>query len=332
MTAELETRGTLPIRVAAIIDMGVVVGHDTVWDGDGPERHEVELLDTVTGVNVSTLWNDHDWVSVASREGDDYIGGCCGNMGLAQDITNDIFRSGGWADSNEFLQLGELLRHHDGFETFEPMDDDVFAEALEQWKEVRRALTADPSLQIDPWYPLGIVFNAVEPMLVPDDGDVPQPRSPWITEEHEIVGRLASALERMEWFDFFGGRDDDEHKPQHDANALLLRARTYPLLKRLNTLLDETNLNFSGFALVRGGSDDVLTDNGGSCVYPTRDDAERVVTLWSRWADEERERLASRIDRDKDDEERVAFWQERVAALEVVPCTITPETGLELVR
>ena len=57
-----------------------------------------------------------DWWELCTREGSEYMGGCCGNMSLAQDYLNGIYRDGGWVSRLNFHLFIESLKNHDGFE------------------------------------------------------------------------------------------------------------------------------------------------------------------------------------------------------------------------
>lgn len=55
-----------------------------------------------------------EWVACCSREGEHYLGGCCGTMGRAQDHLNAMFRDG-MASAKDLYHWYEYVRHHDGY-------------------------------------------------------------------------------------------------------------------------------------------------------------------------------------------------------------------------
>lgn len=279
------TEGVLPARLQALEHLGVQVHHDYEYRGEvGPDRHRVTELETVTGVYlplsplewISLCMRDHPWEDeVASA----YVGGCCGNMGLVQDTMEGVFRSGGWFDSAEILRVGELCRGHDGFEdTFKKMSDDEFAGAVSAWTQLD-----DMDADSDPWDKIGIVFNAVEPFLKQASYEIPSSTAPTERhpEEHQVIHVLHRTLSGMSWADMFT-IDDPEDLAVHKANRVVLQARAYPMVVRLHELLDEVGIDFHGYGIVREGTDELMHNMRGLCVYPERVMAERMVELWKR--------------------------------------------------
>lgn len=322
--SDTKQKGEPTPRVKAIMDLGVVVGHEDEWTGTpGVDRTQWKLLDTVAGVNLSSFITPAMWVEIAQREGSAYIGGCCGNMSQLQDLINGIFRDGGWCEGHDLLEIGRICRGHDGFDEFDPMDDETFDKWISVW---RNHIGNSRTGELDPWKVMGIVYNAVEPHLKPNSMKVPH-NGGYIkqkSEEEYIVGVLHDTLSRLHWADLFARHDDEEDKPQHEANRKVLKAKLLPVLRQLADLLEESGVELDGFALVDPAKREVLSDHHGLCLYTTRADAERVQALWARWADEERERRQKNPDRYKPDDPN--FWDARKS--EIVRATVTAEEGL----
>lgn len=279
-----DTRGTVPDRVRALEPLGVQVAHDYVYEGEvGVNRHRIDLLDTVHSVFLPLT--PVDWCHIAMREGEGYMGGCCGNMGVLQDTTNGVFRDGGWADAGAMLTIGEMARGHEGFEeTFPEMDDDRFAELVQAWHD----MPAEPpeGAVFDPWWKVGIVFNAVEPQLklarvdTPSTTFHPDRRS----EDRDLLHVVANTAGSMAWNDMFT-RDDPEDLGTHELNRVVAQARLYPMVRRLADLLEGMGVAFDGFGLVEPGTDNVLSNMRGLCLYRERAHAERIMELWARDGD-----------------------------------------------
>lgn len=321
MTIEA-TRGESPPRVQAILEIGATVTHEDTWEGEpGVDRTRYVLLDTVSGVHLPLSANE--WMMLATRDGEAYVGGCCGNTAAVQDVINGIFRDSGYVEAADLLYIGEVMYDHDGEDSpFAPMDDDQFAAALVQLEHAARAAQADDQIMVDPWFKIGIVFNAVEPMLKPRGWEVPQDKGR-LGDEHALISTLRATLTRMDWGDVFT-RDDPEDVAQHEANRKLLQAKVYPLAKELVLLLEKEAIDFLGFAIVDPTTGEIHSDHRGLCLYPARENAERTMELWARYAEEEAQRL-----RDRDGEEaEQAFWTKRRA--EIVPATVTLVDGLVL--
>jgi hypothetical protein len=306
-------RGELPERVRMIADFGVTVTHEDEWEGTpGIDRTRYVLLDTIRGVHLPL--SAEDWLKIATREGPAYVGGCCGNMSAVQDTVNSIFRDGGYAEAPALLSIGEAVRDHDGDESpFQPLDDAAFEERVEAWKKA--AADPDQADRIDPWFKLGMVFNAVEPLLEPRSYEVPSDRGRHNEEQH-LISTLHVTLARMSWTDLFTRDDPDDHA-QHEANMAVMRAKVYPLVKELARLLETAGVDFTGYAIVDPETGETQSDYRGLCIYPERAQAERVLELWQRWAEDEAKRL-----RERDGEEaEEAFWTNRKGR--IVPATVT---------
>lgn len=343
------TRGELPSRVAAIEELGVVVGHEEEWVGEvGAGRHPVLLLETVRGVQAPLT--PEEWLSIAQREGNDYMGGCCANMSAVQDEISGVFRNGGWIDADEFLRIGEGMRRHDGTdETFRVMDDEDFEKQLARWREVGDqplawkateedvARFAEKGYELEvgqglrrnfgPWEKLAVVYNAVEPYLKPSSTDVPKNRLSHQTEDSHIVSQLADEFFRMDWNDVV--TRSDEEQGQHQANRLVTRARIYPLMQRLLEVIEREGVDFNGFAIVKQGTNEVLSNMHGPCIYSGREEAERVTELWARLDAEERKRYEESKARGDNVNEEIL---RESAQSEIVHVTVTLEEGLKVHR
>lgn len=324
-----KSEGEVPARAKALESLGVTIGHDYEYRGKvGKGRYKVDQLNTVNGVYLPLT--PLEWCLMCMREPPDhpdggqyesfYVGPCCGITGQMQDIINNVFRDGGWADGHDLLELGELARTHpDGFEDFFPeMTDEVFDGWVKRWK--------DGELH-DPWAKIGIVFNAVEPWLqqvsymVPTAKQVP---SEYRTEEQEVIHVLQGTLSRMSWTDMFN-RDSEEELAQHKANRVTLQARMYPMVTRLHELLDEEGIDFHGYGIALKGTDDIMSNVRGLCLYPEREMAERLLELWKRQETTE----SARSKHSQDDVAHVPQYVEPPAEIVHV---IVDKTGVHVAR
>lgn len=309
-------------RIDLLRELGVEVYHETDWRGTpGVDREEFELPDKVRGVRPN--FTPEQWCSLAMREGSSYVGGCCGNMSALQDTINMVFRDGGFIDAADLLEIAGWAHGHDGFELFGSMDDETFERKVETAKHFREQIDGR-EVMVDPWALLGLIYNGVEPMLTPNSTNVPGDGGRAADTEHYDVAVLERTLMRMTWADLFD-REGDE-LAQHEANMQVLRARALPVMRSLVARMEESGVDFDGWAIVNPETDEVLSNGRGLCLYPEREQAEQVVEQWSRWADEERERLA----KDPKRKESLAFWDGR--ASEIVRATVTVGDGLKVVR
>src|ERR1035437_7587895 len=115
-----------PKRVELLRGVGVIVTHDEKWVGEvGKGRHPEPLLGTILATYLPL--SPAEWCSLAMREGENYVGGCCGNMSALQDVINGVFRDSGTVNSATLLSIAELALDHDVFEEFSPLSDEEFS-------------------------------------------------------------------------------------------------------------------------------------------------------------------------------------------------------------
>jgi hypothetical protein len=273
-----ETRGEVPPRLKLLEPYGVHVHHDYVYEGEGADRHRVDLLDTVYSVLIP--FTPLEWCLTAMREPPPcpeegleyesyYVGPCCGITGAIQDIWNSIFRDSGWVDAPDFLRIGELARQHEGFETFQPLSDEQFEELLGQWDRG----------DLDPWAKTGIVFNAVEPYLKPRRHENPS-MDTRCDEEAKLIYQLESALRSLHWSDLMSPSGHQMIDDIHEAQREIDRAKVGPLAKRLTELLGD--IDFKGYAITDAEGKEPMANGYGQCVYKDRESAERIIELWAR--------------------------------------------------
>jgi hypothetical protein len=346
--------------LAALAAVGVTVGHKYEYRGEqGAGRYCVDLPDTVA--SVSLPFTAREWCAICMSEASCpeehyesiYIGGCCGNTGLVQDIVNSAFRSGGLLSADELQTAGSMLRGHDGWEYFSG-EFDVF-EALqpERWEPTPlyngyRDTSTLPA-RLDPWEKICVIHAALEPLLALERDEQPKERPvhPEVEAERPgtaVMSRLENSLRRTSWGDMLapslkqlaeadpatehGQRQLDEAS-SHRLSRRLAFMRLLQPTRDLNALLDEmvaTEEPIDGFAIVRRGSDEVLTSNRGLCVYGDRAAAERVLELWGRveTVDSSRARHGAEV--------HVPEFVDPSGIVELLPITVTVADGLVVRR
>lgn len=290
---DAEPRGQLPPRVQALLEafpqddhpyrwFGIT--HENVWEGTGEDRRNYLLLDTVSGIHLPL--GAEEWMAMGMREGDEYIGGCCGNLSASQDIMTGVFRDGGWIEGADLLTIGDWVGGHDGFEwDFEDVSDEEFHTRIQRLQAV-----IAKGQQPRPWPVIGLVYRAVEPMLKltqshePIDRNGPSEERPHTTEEGDLVTVLERELSYMTWADLLRRSDDII---SHERQMLLKRAKVLPLAQRLAQKLQEhAEEEYDGFALVAPGTDRVLSNYRGLCVYGSEEEAQHVLDVWARMDDQ----------------------------------------------
>lgn len=308
-------------RIQELEKLGVVrVAYDTVWEDRGDGRQQYELPDVVRGIRLSLT--PDQWAAVAQREGSAYVGGCCGNMGAVQDIVCGVFRDDGWMESGDLSTVGWYSRGHEGMEFFEEVDDEEFAGRIEELQRAQQ-ITEDGKSIVDPWGIIGLSYVATESKLKPSWLNQPSGRHPHDDDppDHFEMQRLYRDLVYVDWKDLFGrvSSEDDKDKRSHDVQRRLRQARILPAARELVAKLEEQEIDFDGFALVKPGTDEILSNRLGDCIYSDREGAEEVLAIWRRSVESEDEGTTGHAVVAQDEGE-------------IVPVRVTVENGLEVLR
>jgi hypothetical protein len=257
-----EERAPLCIEEESLNWVGVRMVFESDWIGDPPDRHAVPNPNLVRSVFLP--FTPDDWWELTTRDGDDYIGPCCGTTGAMQDILNSVYRDGGWIDGHELLELGSLAENHeDGFENWgEPLEGDAVIRTLASW------------MTLDRWGRIGVVYRVLRKKLSPKKQSLTV-RSRGLPEK-DAIPVLRNGMTFLSYEDVFR-RNKDEDGQQNHANRILLIARILPAMR---TIFDsfKNYQPFEGFALVYKETPDAVLDNRlGACVYKTSDDAQKVL-------------------------------------------------------
>lgn len=297
-------------KLAALTSLGYRVTYDQIWGGTpGVDRAPRENRDHITSVFIPLT--AEEWCDTCMRERDHYIGPCCGNTGQMQDIINAVFRDSGWIDDGDLLTLGLNGRDHDGLEAFNDAAD--FESYVARWDS------------LDPWEKIGLAYQATKERLYWDKLDTPQIED----YEHERDDAkqfriLADGVMRLSLSDLFGGSDDERRESQRIANATARRARILTPAIRVTELLKET-APFEGYGIVNNETEEVIRNRSGYCIYSTREGAEEMLELFTRW--EREERLEA-------DDKLPEHMEERKIAgkVHIAPVIVTVEDGIQVQR
>jgi hypothetical protein len=352
-TPELDT------IITALRAVGVQIEHAYEYRGEpGVDRHRVELPDTVNSVSLPFTANE--WCAICMSEAPEgadfeslYIGPCCGNTGMVQDIINGAFRSGGVLTADELQTVGSLLRGHDGWEYFSGAFDVLEALQPARWQPfpLRNTYTDGTTLPelLDPWEKLCVIHAALEPVLQLERDAQPrvQPVHPAVEAQHPgtaVMSRLEDGLRQVSWGDMTAPHTESletadpttEHgQRQLDDAGTHTLTRRIALMKLLQPARDLEALlegmiaaeePVTGFALVTPGTDQVLTSYRGLCVYADQAAAERVLELWARveTLESSRARHGSEV--------HVPTYIEPSGLAELVAVTVTVADGLVVQR
>jgi hypothetical protein len=233
-----------------------------------------------------------EWGHLCMRDGEYYLGGCCGNLSSAQDILNAVFRDSGMIKSYLFRALVDLTLGHEGF-------GDLKDESLRELESLEKFEGEHPFRKI------AAVWQVVKNELAADySNDYPHENP--ITEEHQAAFDLSNNLSTISWGRFFG---DDKCDAQRSRSRTVARAKVLASMKTLYAFLQGKEEPLPGYGIRSRETKECARNGFGLCLYESREKAQETLDLWARGAEY----------RDATD---VSQW-------EIVPCVVTLEEGLK---
>lgn len=239
----------------------------------------------------------NEWLRMCMREGDSYIGGCCGHAGHIQDTINHIFRDSGWVEPDLFRELVGSCITHDGEDEWK-LGDKLLESALE--------VAAEQSLgtiDIDnPWDKIVLVWNLSKDLLSVTCHERPHvPHTP-----------LSGAWRQLIFFGHGLVWSFTDDKKNH-AFDLLSKAKVWAAIKLIyETTEEEKGKEILCFG-IRDESGELAEGYRGAALYETREEGEEFLEKWRKRAEED-DYAGRSFDRSK--------WS-------VGACRVTIEGGLE---
>lgn len=259
----------MTMDLTALSSTRVEVAFEEIWEGEPPNRTSRPDPSRVRAVYLGL--SPKEWCSLAMREGEHYIGGCCGTTSAMQDVINGIFREGGYADGDALFSLGEYARQHpDGFE-------DTFTKV---WPQERFDDTCKRWKALDPWEKIAVSWQAVRDKVRPYSHRV-RVNAGGESPDREIA-ELYDALSTSRFSAFYAKAKGDPNKQEH-GNEIVTRAKLLCGARRLIEVLKEDFTSFEGFAIVLKNDPQVVARNGyGMCLYATEAHARELVATWGK--------------------------------------------------
>lgn len=263
-------------------------------EGHGADKHDLELFS-----HIDPGLTPLDWVRIASRAGDCYIGGCCGSSSAMQDVVSDWFRMHPtYVPVKELAGLAAGMIRHDGADSsrfsVEPFKWGV-AEFGDDWDTLATHLKRGTVwAELDPWDKLAILWHIVKDSWGPE---IPfayaKERDP-LDQCLTVLSRAAQGISHHEFFASArsNGDEDGDEAPKHTDSDRLLRAKMLasfiPALKQFLPLVETGGSldigTLEGWALVDiredQGDDQICTNGFGFCVHAERAELDRIVGLW----------------------------------------------------
>lgn len=261
----------MSIDFALLGPHGFDVHFHEMWVGapGTPERHSVPIPNKIKGVRLP--FTPAEWCQIAMRDGDSYIGGCCGTSGAMQDIICATFRESGWIEAEDMQRLADLAEGHGGYEWwFKPLAQESFDKAASKW----------PAIPV--WTKMGFVWHAVREKLSFDD----KPEADYMIgrqdlSDQQVFAAVQGAMHIFRYEDLF---NKDKGSPdQEAANKALVVARLLPAVRRLLTILKGRHKPFKGFAVVSAEHPDEIAQNGyGLAIYGSASRCDEMIRRWTK--------------------------------------------------
>jgi len=208
-----------------------------------------------------------EWCGMCMRDGDEYVGGCCGSSSAIQDQINHWFRmDSGWVKITDLQDVAEQWTAH-GDTGWDNDEDDL--EAL-----VNKTKTN--WLNTSGWEKIRVVWKIVKDHYGPV---IPTGYHKKISDIDNAVHIVSTACNDLSWANIFG--DDNHEDKQNDASTLLTLNRILPALKTLWGKLSELAPEpFNGFAMFDKERGSVCSNRLGLCIYDSQEAVDKIMNLW----------------------------------------------------
>jgi hypothetical protein len=235
-----------------------------------------------------------DWYHIASREGDSYIGGCCGNYSAIQDIVCGWFRMEARSvPIQELSEVADGMNRHDGQSSYfaqEPWEWDVWGNAgakVTDWDSLVAFLKEENDegtnwIALAPWYKLSVIWHLVKDNWVPPQPGAIRRDYGEVDEAIAIVDSIATGIS---WHRTFSDLSEGSVTPQDQLQRAEALARFIPALRVLTDNIERLDLgDFEGVVLIdlEKGEEAICQNGYGYCVYGQRAEADRIVGIWKK--------------------------------------------------
>lgn len=224
--------------------------------------------------NVKLPFTPEEWVSLVSKDGHFYIGGCCGSSSATQDIICDLFRfESGWVGRN-LARIAEQVIVHDG-------DTSLFDEFPNLSEIIDDASVLGPGEVRDPWVFMAVVWHLTKHHM--STVEVPHSSGdhiPPIRKALRILERVSSAIG---WEHLFEKGTLEGPDSQRRAARSLALARLVPALSFVLERVDQLDLGeVNGFALIDHelGPNAIAKNGWGLCIYESLEEIEKLLAAY----------------------------------------------------
>lgn len=288
------------------------------YRGKHPDRERFEF-DKFTHVDIPLT--AVQWIELCRREGNYYIGGCCGNSSHIQDKINDWFRDGGDIQISDIAEVAEGMIHHDGDDVspFAKLEMDSLYQMVAKTLELREECAGKEDVCFDPWSVIALMWHLVK------DHYVPARPGATTNLKYSSTDIALRTVERWGWAYSITrlGRRDDEPDSQWLAGDAVALSKMWPAVEHLYKTFETLGFEpFDAWAVVTKKREGTLherlaTNSLGYCVYRDRSEIDKLLDLW-------REDHKSR--------EEPGHMQPVDELFEVVRVRVSPDKGVELLE
>lgn len=274
---------SFPEVVAQLNRLGLPYSQKTDYGKKGTEeRHE---FDVPFLWGVTLIMTFQEWFETCTRDGEHYIGPCCGTTGRAQDIIQEVFREGGFFSAEDLTRLGHTLSHHDERPSAE------FCFTREPSRDALLDLSPTGYQDLDPWTKMAFLWHLTRDYLllsVPQEKGAREPL-------REAFTQVRTTCDIISWEMLF----DRSLSETEASRAKLLRSLTManliPHLKVMLAAFEEIPFKeVPCFALCHKDSKEVAEMVSGPAIWETAKEAKRTLDIWVEAEKEGEENIPDR--------------------------------------
>lgn len=268
----MKSKAEFEQRCRILDNIGAGYNIETEWRGSGKKRKQYKLP---LFISIGIPLTPEEWFELCSREGNHYIGGCCGAASEIQDHLNGWFRDGGWVDCKKLELVATAWGNHEGGEEFKKKPKiniieemaDRFHSTKQCWPELK---------QNDPWGKILICWYIIQGFYTKKTPEFQRAHKRKSAAENSIsdIYRLSMGLSFLTMF------QDDEHSAQYIGNKVEYFAQIYPPLKKAVDLIESQIEDFNGYCLFDTQADEIAMNGLGYCIFATKKDAQAILKQW----------------------------------------------------
>lgn len=256
----------------ALEDLGAQYNVASKWETNADGKRVEVTLEKFQNVKIPLT--PEEWVSLVSKDGANYIGGCCGNSSGTQDLVCSMFRfESGWVGRN-LVRIAEEVIDHDG-------DESLFATFHNLFSTIEKAKEKPPGPR-DPWAIMAAVWHLMKYHM--SDFEVPHSLADHIPPIRKALYILETISRAITWEHLFQTPDSMKgpESQRRSVRAVSL-ARFLPALEFVRERVNQLDFGeVIGEALIdlECGPNAIAKNGYGFCIYETKTDIDELLSEW----------------------------------------------------